>query len=167
MRAVSPMRGLGSRPERGLRLFPGLAAATPAVWVVALDEHPGVVAQLLCLESSEQRVGHGLDDARLRLRVQAAFEHLDRDEWHSNLLWSGRCNRSDWGRSWNYRSRVTLPSAPVTLPPSAVSASMSVTVITPSTITYSAMVWPRSRRANKYNRTKKSFTCQPPGDARN
>ena len=82
-----PCTAPGSREASGL--VPGLAGASPAVRVVALDEHPGVVAQLLGLERVEQRVGHRLDDARLRLSVEPALEDLDRDERHSVLLVSG------------------------------------------------------------------------------
>src|SRR6476661_6185963 len=61
---------------------PGFGVPTPAMRVVALDDHPGVLFQLGRLEHLEQRLGHPLDQLRLELRRQPALEQLDADERH-------------------------------------------------------------------------------------
>src|SRR5436853_6515218 len=61
---------------------PRFGVASPTVGVVAFHDHPGVLLQLGRLEALEQRLRHALDQLRLELRRQPAFEQLDADERH-------------------------------------------------------------------------------------
>src|SRR5918911_633316 len=63
-------------------LVPRFAVATPAVRVVALDDHPRVLLQLRGLQYVEQRLRHPVDQARFQLGRQPALEQLDADERH-------------------------------------------------------------------------------------
>src|SRR5436305_11854909 len=63
-------------------LIPRFGVASPAVCVVAFDDHPRVLLQLGRLEHVEQGLGHALDQLRLELRRQAPLEQLDADERH-------------------------------------------------------------------------------------
>src|SRR5260370_36299800 len=61
---------------------PWLGVATPTVGVVPFHDHPRVLLQLRRVEALEQRLGEALDQERLELRRQPAFEELDADERH-------------------------------------------------------------------------------------
>ena len=76
--------GLRGRLRRWRRaaLVPGLPVPSPAVRVVPLDDHPGVLSQLGRVERLEERLGQALDQPRLELRGQPALEQLDADERH-------------------------------------------------------------------------------------
>src|SRR5581483_5698527 len=59
-----------------------LAAAAPAVGVVALDDDPRVRLQLRRLEGVDERLRQAVDQLRLELGGQPLLEELDADERH-------------------------------------------------------------------------------------
>src|SRR5207244_6829230 len=56
---------------------PRFGVTAPAVRVVTLDDHPGVLLQLRRLEHLEQGLRHPFDQTGLELGVQAPLEQLD------------------------------------------------------------------------------------------